>query len=41
MSAPLAGVLVVSLETAVSAPLATRHLADLGARVLKVERPPE
>ena len=41
MSAPLAGVLVVSLETAVSAPLATRHLADLGARVLKVERPPD
>ncbi len=40
MSAPLDGVLVVSLETAVSAPLTTRHLADLGARVLKVERPP-
>ena len=40
MSAPLDGVLVVSLETAVSAPLTTRHLADLGARILKVERPP-
>ena len=40
MSAPLEGVLVVTLENAVSAPLTTRHLADLGARVLKVERPP-
>jgi crotonobetainyl-CoA:carnitine CoA-transferase CaiB-like acyl-CoA transferase len=39
MSAPLAGVIVVSLEQAVAAPLATRHLADLGATVLKVERP--
>jgi itaconate CoA-transferase len=36
---PLAGVTVVSLEQAVAAPLATRHLADLGARVIKVERP--
>jgi itaconate CoA-transferase len=36
---PLDGVLVVSVEQAVSAPLATRHLADLGARVIKVERP--
>lgn len=35
---PLAGVTVVSLEQAVAAPLATRHLADLGARVIKVER---
>jgi itaconate CoA-transferase len=36
---PLAGVTVVSCEQAVAAPLATRHLADLGARVIKVERP--
>jgi itaconate CoA-transferase len=36
---PLDGVLVVSMEHAVSAPIATRHLADLGARVIKVERP--
>ncbi len=36
---PLEGLLVVSLEQAVAAPLATRHLADLGARVVKVERP--
>ncbi|MEJ7800125.1 MAG: CaiB/BaiF CoA-transferase family protein [Ilumatobacter sp.] len=39
MTAPLEGVLVVALEQAVAAPLATRHLADLGATVLKVERP--
>ena len=36
---PLAGVTVVTLEHAIAAPLATRHLADLGARVIKVERP--
>ncbi|MDP9474775.1 MAG: CoA transferase [Actinomycetota bacterium] len=36
---PLAGVKVVSLEQAVAAPFATRQLADLGARVIKVERP--
>ena len=36
---PLEGVTVVALEQAVAAPLATRHLADLGARVIKVERP--
>lgn len=36
---PLDGILVVSLEQAIAAPLATRHLADLGARVIKVERP--
>src|SRR5215467_13976864 len=36
---PLQGISVVSLEQAISAPLATRHLADLGARVIKVERP--
>lgn len=35
----LGGVTVLSLEQAVAAPLATRHLADLGARVLKLERP--
>ena len=35
---PLDGVLVVSLEQAVAAPFATRQLADLGARVVKVER---
>src|SRR5215831_13836332 len=35
----LDGVLVVSVEQAVAAPLATRHLADLGARVIKIERP--
>jgi len=35
---PLAGVVVVSLEQAVAAPFATRQLADLGARVIKVER---
>ncbi|NUS92076.1 MAG: CoA transferase, partial [Nocardia sp.] len=35
---PLAGITVVSLEQAVAAPIATRHLADLGARVIKVER---
>ena len=38
-SGPLAGITVVSLEQAVSAPFATRQLADLGARVIKVERP--
>jgi itaconate CoA-transferase len=38
-TAPLAGVTVVSLEQAVAAPFATRQLADLGARVIKVERP--
>ncbi len=36
---PLAGITVISLEVAVAAPLATRHLADMGARVIKVERP--
>ncbi|MFE5812346.1 CaiB/BaiF CoA transferase family protein [Streptomyces sp. NPDC056479] len=36
---PLSGVTVVSLEQAVAAPYATRQLADLGARVIKVERP--
>jgi itaconate CoA-transferase len=36
---PLEGITVVSLEQAVAAPFATRQLADLGARVIKVERP--
>lgn len=36
---PLTGITVVALEQAVAAPFATRQLADLGARVLKVERP--
>ena len=35
---PLDGMLVVALEQAVAAPLASRHLADLGARVVKLER---
>jgi itaconate CoA-transferase len=36
---PLLGVTVVSLEHAIAAPFATRQLADLGARVIKIERP--
>lgn len=36
---PLGGVTVVSVEQAVAAPFATRQLADLGARVIKIERP--
>lgn len=39
MSLPLSGLTVVSLEQAVAAPFATRQLADLGARVIKIERP--
>jgi formyl-CoA transferase len=39
MTPPLEGITVVSLEQAVAAPYATRQLADLGARVIKVERP--
>ncbi|RSM79919.1 formyl-CoA transferase [Amycolatopsis sp. WAC 01375] len=38
MTRPLEGVTVVAIEQAVAAPLATRNLADLGARVIKVER---
>jgi itaconate CoA-transferase len=36
---PLKGTTVVALEQAVAAPFATRQLADLGARVIKIERP--
>ncbi len=38
---PLDDITVVTIEHAVSAPFATRQLADLGARVIKVERPGE
>jgi itaconate CoA-transferase len=38
---PLEGITVVALEQAVAAPFASRQLADLGARVIKVERPGE
>lgn len=36
---PLEGVTVISIEQAIAAPFATRQLADLGARVIKIERP--
>lgn len=36
---PLTGITVVSIEQAIAAPLASRHLADWGAEVIKVERP--
>jgi itaconate CoA-transferase len=36
---PLSGITVVALEQAVSAPFATRQLADLGARVIKSSAP--
>jgi len=39
MTMPLEGMVVVSIDQAVAAPLAARHLADLGARVIKIERP--
>ena len=39
MTLPLSGLLVVSLEQAVAAPMCTSRLADAGARVIKIERP--
>ena len=36
---PLKGITVIALEQAVAAPFVSRHLADLGARVIKIERP--
>ena len=36
---PLDGMTVIALEQAVAAPFTTRHLADMGARVIKIERP--
>ena len=39
MSFPLSGLLVVTLEQAVAAPMCSCRLADAGARVIKIERP--
>ncbi|CDO06160.1 CaiB/BaiF CoA transferase family protein [Mycolicibacterium cosmeticum] len=39
MTAPLAGITVIAMEQAVSAPMCTRVLADFGARVIKIENP--
>src|SRR5215831_14408249 len=39
MALPLSGLLVVTLEQAVAAPMCTCRLADAGARVIKIERP--
>jgi itaconate CoA-transferase len=39
MTRPLDGITVVALEHAIAAPFCTRQLADLGARVIKIERP--
>ncbi len=39
MPLPLEGILVVSLEQAVAAPMCSCRLADAGARVIKIERP--
>lgn len=37
---PLDGIVVVAMEHAIAAPFASRQLADMGARVIKIERPP-
>src|ERR1700677_117534 len=39
MNLPLSGITVIALEQAIAVPLATRQRAELGARVIKVERP--
>ena len=39
MEKPLDGIRVISMEHAIAAPFCSRQLADLGARVIKIERP--
>ena len=39
MTRPLDGITVIALEHVIAAPFGTRQLADLGARVIKIERP--